>query len=230
MQATLLGHEAPGFDAAFTSIQVLFAHLERALAWHTSRRQMYDQVVDVPRLTAGLPDDGPGHPLLHDIAAALGERYGLNLPRIHLALYCHGRDSVAWHADRVGKVTETTVVGIVSLGAPRRFLLRPKSGGPARRFELGWGDLLVMGGTCQRTFEHAVPKEAHVAARKSAASSRWKWCSAVSTRGAYRPRAHAPDAIPRCTRSEIEMSSSWVASLLVRHASMNAASAPGSKK
>ena len=58
-------------------------------------------------------------------------------------------------------------MAIVSLGAPRRFLLRPAGGGTSRAFDLGWGDLLVMGGTCQRTWEHAVPKMASAKPRMS---------------------------------------------------------------
>ena len=79
-----------------------------------------------------------------------------------LCLYRDGRDSVAWHGDTIGRgATQDTVVAIVSLGTPRaRSLLRPRGGGPAIRYDLGHGDLLVMGGSCQRTWEHAVPKTA----------------------------------------------------------------------
>jgi alkylated DNA repair dioxygenase AlkB len=52
------------------------------------------------------------------------------------------------------------VVAIVSLGGRRRFLLRPTGGGRSVRFDVGAGDLLVMGGSCQRTWEHAVLKTA----------------------------------------------------------------------
>jgi alkylated DNA repair dioxygenase AlkB len=55
------------------------------------------------------------------------------------------------------------MVAIVSLGAPRALLLRPRGGGTALRRNLGHGDLLVMGGNCQRTWEHAVPKAAAAA-------------------------------------------------------------------
>jgi alkylated DNA repair dioxygenase AlkB len=72
-----------------------------------------------------------------------------------LCLYRDGAGSVAWHEDRTGRSrTKDTMVAIVSLGAPRRFLLRPRGGGPLRHFELGRGDLFVMGGSCQRTREH----------------------------------------------------------------------------
>ena len=67
---------------------------------------------------------------------------------------------MAWHGDRMGRLVDDTVVAILSVGAPRRFLLRPAAGGASRAFDLGWGDLLVMGGSCQRTWQHAVPKTA----------------------------------------------------------------------
>src|ERR1700722_8413756 len=81
-----------------------------------------------------------------------------------ICLYRTGDDSVAWHGDTIGRRShDETLVAIVSLGAPRRLLLRPKGGGRGHRFSLGHGDLLVMGGTCQRTWEHSVPKTARPA-------------------------------------------------------------------
>ena len=91
-----------------------------------------------------------------------------------LCYYRDGRDSVAWHGDTIGRAsTEDTMVAIVSVGEPRDLLLRPKfggggGGGSSLRHALGHGDLLVMGGSCQRTWEHAVPKRArHVGPRIS---------------------------------------------------------------
>ena len=78
-----------------------------------------------------------------------------------LCLYRDGRDSVAWHGDRIGRSsTEDTIVAIVVLGQPRALLLRPRGGGATLRHDLGHGDLIAMGGSCQRTWEHAVPKSA----------------------------------------------------------------------
>jgi alkylated DNA repair dioxygenase AlkB len=145
----------------------LFQALRRTTRWEHQRRRMYEQIVDVPRLVATLPDDGPGHPVLVQAADALSRRYGLPLNRLSLAYYRDGRDSVAWHGDRLGRLVDDTVVAILSLGEPRRFLLRPAGGGASRAFDLGWGDLLVMGGTCQRTWQHAVPKMALAAPRMS---------------------------------------------------------------
>jgi alkylated DNA repair dioxygenase AlkB len=135
--------------------------------WQAQQRRMYDRIVDVPRLAATLPEDGPGHPMLLEMAGALSARYGRALTEISLAAYRNGRDSVAFHGDRLGPAVDDAVVAIVGLGARRRFLLRPAGGGRSRAFDLGGGDLLVMGGTCQRTWEHAVPKVAHADLRIS---------------------------------------------------------------
>lgn len=133
--------------------------------WASHERPMYDRMVVEPRLTTGrwkcLPPPVPA------MADALSVRYGTDLSVVTANLYRDGADSVAWHGDRVGRDRATTVVAIVSLGATRRFLLRPAGGGPSVRFTPGHGDLLVMGGTCQRTFEHSVPKQAAAGARIS---------------------------------------------------------------
>jgi len=143
---------------------VLFDRLRQAVPWREERRRMYERVVDVPRLLCfygegeQLPD-----PALERARQALTAHYGPELgePLVTagLCLYRDGQDSVAWHGDRIGRGrTEDTVVAILSLGTPRALLLRPRGGGPALRHDLGHGDLLVMGGSCQRTWEHAVPK------------------------------------------------------------------------
>ena len=97
--------------------------------------------------------------------AALNRHYGAELGEqfvsAGMCLYRDGRDSVAWHGDRIGRgSSEDTMVAIVSFGSPRPLLLRPVGGGESLRFPLGHGDLVVMGGSCQRTWEHCIPKTA----------------------------------------------------------------------
>jgi len=139
--------------------------LVRTTAWRSERRPMYDRIVDVPRLVASLPDDGPGHPLLDDIRALLCARYATAFVRIGLGYYRDGSDSVAWHGDTVARELPEAIVATVSLGEPRRFLLRPRDGGRSIAYRLGRGDLFVMGGSCQRTWRHAVPKVARALPR-----------------------------------------------------------------
>ena len=188
-QLALLHRTDPTFDPALPSLRrialgegawvdhapswiegstTLFEHLRDGTTWHASRRRMYDRVVDVPRLTAGLPSDGPGHPILEAIAAVLSRRYEAELSRIGLALYRDGDDSVAFHRDKVLCDRHEAIVAILSLGATRPFALRPHHArGRSIVLRPGWGDLLVMGGTCQRLFEHGVPKVKHAAPRIS---------------------------------------------------------------
>ena len=117
-----------------------------------------------PRLTAGWDADVDGAEMpsaLREVAAALSQRYDVGFDRIWVNLYRDGRDSVAWHGDRVGRgSTEDTMVAIVSVGEPRALCLRPAGGGSVRRYALGHGDLIVMGGSCQRTWDHCIPKTA----------------------------------------------------------------------
>ena len=87
-------------------------------------------------------------------------RYGVRFTSLGANLYRHGRDSVAWHGDRIGRTAVEPVVAIVSLGEPRPFLVRPRGGGPSLSYEPGGGDLFVMGGRCQHDWEHTVPKVA----------------------------------------------------------------------
>ncbi len=132
--------------------------------WQAERRQMYERVVDVPRLLRFYGEDETlPHPTLTDARRALNEHYAPELGEpfttAGMCLYRDGRDSVAWHGDTIGRGrSEDTMVAIVSLGSAREFLLRPRGGGTTIRHRLGHGDLIVMGGSCQRTWEHAVPK------------------------------------------------------------------------
>jgi alkylated DNA repair dioxygenase AlkB len=169
VRRTVLDHGAwidvrPGW---ITGADALFERLARAVPWHAEKRQMYDRVVQVPRLLKFYDEDEAlPDPLLREAKDALDAHYAEELGEpfrtAGLCLYRDGRDSVAWHGDRIGRGrTEDTMVAIVSVGTPRGLLLRPRAGGgPALRHELGHGDLLVMGGSCQRTWEHAVPKTA----------------------------------------------------------------------
>jgi alkylated DNA repair dioxygenase AlkB len=143
----------------------LFERLAETVPWRAERRPMYDRVVDVPRLLSFYAEGEPlPDPMLDAARQALDEHYGAELGEpfrtAGLCLYRDGRDSVAWHGDTIGRgSTEDTMVAIVSLGAPRALMLRPRGGGGSTlRHDVGHGDLLVMGGSCQRTWEHAIPK------------------------------------------------------------------------
>jgi alkylated DNA repair dioxygenase AlkB len=191
MQYGLFGMEPPSFDARMKRVRRfelehgawlehhsgwlegharVFEQLRQNAAWARQRRMMYEREVDVPRLVARAPVDAETGGtkdealarLLRSLAAALSQRYSRLFESISLAYYRDGRDSVAFHGDKMGRLVDDCVVATVSVGAPRRFLIKPhpmkERGGKSLVFELGWGDLFVMGGTCQRTWQHAIPK------------------------------------------------------------------------
>lgn len=185
-QPSLLATSAPDFDPSLDGARrgflgqgawvdvvpdwvggadTLFDELLDAAPWKAFERPMYDRVVGVPRLETRLWPDRPR--LLDQMARCLGRRYGVQLPSISANLYRDGHDSVAWHGDRIGRHRADAVVAILSLGATRTLLLRPDGGGLSTSFPLHSGDLLVQGGTCQRTFEHCVPKRASAGPRIS---------------------------------------------------------------
>jgi len=167
-ERTVLGRGAwvdvhPGW---LSGAGLLFERLVDAVPWRGERRQMYDREVDVPRLLCfydeveSLPD-----PVLDQARAALNSHYlaelGEPFRTAGLCYYRDGRDSVAWHGDRIGRARPARGHDggdRLALGAARPLLLRPRGGGSSLRFAVGHGDLLVMGGSCQRTWEHAIPK------------------------------------------------------------------------
>ncbi|WP_433556264.1 alpha-ketoglutarate-dependent dioxygenase AlkB [Pseudonocardia xinjiangensis] len=147
----------------------LFARLLDTTPWAGREVRMYDRVVPEPRLTHRWRlDHGPVPPVeLGEMARVLSERYGVAFTQVGVNLYRDGADSVAWHGDRVARDLPEAIVALVSLGAVRPFRLRPTGGGASIGYLPGPGDLLVMGGSCQRTWQHSVPKTRLVGPRIS---------------------------------------------------------------
>ncbi|MEJ2790882.1 MULTISPECIES: alpha-ketoglutarate-dependent dioxygenase AlkB [unclassified Pseudoxanthomonas] len=129
-------------------------------AWTHLQRPMYDRIVDVPRLLANypvdaLPDDLPLAALLACVQAKAPAPYS----RIGMNLYRNGDDSVAMHGDKLHTVAAGHPITLVSLGAPRRMLIRARAG---RRetlaVDLAPGSVLSMSHASQSTHEHGIPK------------------------------------------------------------------------
>jgi alkylated DNA repair dioxygenase AlkB len=192
---------------------VLFEQLEHELRWKTERRRMYDRMVTTPRLLASITADHlrsasrdgrfphpcrvprarrlgleldrgtPALALVEAIRRALSDRYGEDFVRVSAALYRDGSDSVAMHGDTTARDMDQALVATVSLGQPRRSVLRPAALEDADpedpvetvHYELGQGDLIVMGGTCQRTWRHGIPKSSRARGPRIALMFRPAW-------------------------------------------------------
>jgi alkylated DNA repair dioxygenase AlkB len=200
-QLDLFATGAPAFDPDFRALRrtelshgawidhvpgwvsghdALFDELERGLAWRRETMKMYDKTVEVPRLLAKVPMGGAGQPLVDEMRRAISKRYGEEFIYMTAALYRDGNDSVAFHGDTTARNMIEALVATVSLGSPRRFLMKPADGGPSLSFALGRGDLVMMGGTCQRTWRHGIPKVAHAGPR-IALMFRPKWAANYKT-------------------------------------------------
>ena len=179
VQASLFGSAPAAIDADLSTLQrrwldddawvdyaadwlngdeTLFEVIAERAEWSSPMVQMYERIVQTPRLIASV--DPGWHPVILEMVEVLSHKYGVRLDRVSAGYYRTGTDSVAWHGDRVARERPHALVATVSLAGPRRFLLRPRSGGVSIPFSLGHGDLVVMGGSCQRTWEHTVPKVA----------------------------------------------------------------------
>jgi len=146
---------APGWLAGDAS---LYDSLVETVPWEQPEVRMYEKKVRTPRLVGQV--DVCSHPVLGEMIELVSERYGIRMDRLSAGWYRTGADSVAWHGDRIARERPHSIVATVSLGGPRRFLIRPKGGGESTAFDLGGGDLVVMGGACQRLWEHTIPKVA----------------------------------------------------------------------
>ena len=107
--------------------------------------------------------------------------------------YRTGEDSMGLHADDEPELGPDPLVATVSLGAGRRFIVKPRRMEDGRRqdLELGHGALLVMGGTCQRHYVHGVPRQASVTGERISLT--------------FRRLLRAPDADPEALTPETIM-------------------------
>lgn len=179
LQPSLFGESAPVSDAGFATLDRLdldaeswldyapgwlvgdarlYDFLAETVEWEQPEVRMYEKMVKTPRLVGQV--DAGSHPVLEEMIGLLSGRYGTRMDRAGAGWYRTGVDSVAWHGDRIARELPHSIVATVSLGGPRRFLIRPKGGGESTAFNLGGGDLVVMGGACQRLWEHTIPKVA----------------------------------------------------------------------
>ena len=182
--------------------EVHAALLERT-RWEQGRLFRYERWVEEPRLSGWSRPADAAHPSLLEAHRALQRRYRVQFDGFALAWYRDGTDSVAFHRDRELRWLDDTVIAVLSLGATRPWLLRPRAnrwdhdapnGGATHDLAPGSGDLLVMGGRCQADWEHAVPKvRAPIGGRVSV---QWRWTSRTG-RPVQGPGYRAPRTFSR---------------------------------
>jgi len=140
--------------------QLLLERLTTSVPWRQHDRRLFDLTVREPRMTAEYRHlrDAPEKALV-DAAHALSQHYGISYDSLWLNFYRNGQDSTGWHRDRFSCRRPECIVPVLTLGATRRFLVKPRKGGASIAFKPGTGDLIVMGGRSQEDWVHSVPKE-----------------------------------------------------------------------
>jgi alkylated DNA repair dioxygenase AlkB len=141
-----------------TGADALFERLRAEVPWKEHYRRLFDRTFLEPRLTAeyGRMQDAP--PPLAAMADVLSKHYRIRYDSLWLNLYRDGCDSTGWHRDRFSCRQPECIVPVLTLGATRRFLIKPRQGGASVGFSPQSGDLVVMGGRCQQDWLHGVPK------------------------------------------------------------------------
>lgn len=155
----------------------LRAALQRELAWEQRHIVLFGKRVLQPRLIAwagALPYRYSGQtleprqwpralcPQIEELCARVASQAGAAFNHVLVNRYRDGGDSMGYHADAEPELGPDPVVATLSLGATRRFQLRAQGaprGERALTLALSDASLLVMGGTCQRYYRHAVARE-----------------------------------------------------------------------
>ncbi|GAB2946573.1 alpha-ketoglutarate-dependent dioxygenase AlkB [Hymenobacter coalescens] len=157
----------------------LLAEITASVAWRHEPIKLFGREVLQPRLTAWHGDAGtayrysglrlepqPWTPVLQELRQRVQVAANTTFNSVLLNLYRSGQDSMGWHADDEPELGPAPVIASVSLGAARRFRLRPRPGvglaHPPLGLELPSGSLLLMQGDTQRYWQHAVPKTAQL--------------------------------------------------------------------
>jgi alkylated DNA repair dioxygenase AlkB len=157
----------------------LFSSLLAQAQWEQKAIRIAGREVMQPRRTAWYGDAEavytysglrnvplPWLPTLLDLRARLSAEMGVFFNGALLNHYRDGNDSMGFHADDEAELGPNPVVASISLGETRRFLLRHVKNKNARLdLDLPHGSLLLMGGTLQHDFRHALPKQADKGAR-----------------------------------------------------------------
>jgi alkylated DNA repair dioxygenase AlkB len=165
----------------------LFAALRETVPWETHRIRIFGREVGSPRLSCWIGDPEASYvysgtrfepqawtPALLALRDRIAATTGARFDSVLANLYRDGRDSMGLHADDEPELGHEPVIASLSLGAPRRFVLKHRSGrGERHVVELGDGALLVMRGTTQRHWHHALPKTARPVGERINLTFRW---------------------------------------------------------
>lgn len=159
----------PQFFAG-TDADRLFEGLLTEIEWRQEAIRIFGKSVLQPRRTAWYGEKDysysgivmsrrPWTPMLEEIKAKVESAAGWSFNGVLMNHYRDGQDSMGWHRDNEKELGPEPVIASISLGEPRRFLLRHRAD-PSLKIEqiLESGSLLLMRGRSQEAWDHSLPK------------------------------------------------------------------------
>ena len=146
--------------------------LRRELEFETRAIELFGRRVLQPRLIAWAGELAYRYsgqtleirsftPVLEELRERIVRRTGVRFNHALVNRYRDERDMMGFHSDAEPELGRDPTVASASFGATRRFVLRSKRNSEKRAIEyaLGHGSLLVMSGSLQHHYRHAVPRE-----------------------------------------------------------------------
>jgi alkylated DNA repair dioxygenase AlkB len=146
----------------------LLARLQAEVPW---RQEKTSWGHFFPRLTAWYADPGLSYSYsgvthhglawtepLTEVRRRVEAAAGAPFNSLLLNCYRDGQDSIGFHADDERELGPNPIVPSLSLGATRTFVLRHNATAARLKFDLTHGSLLIMGGTLQHHWKHALPR------------------------------------------------------------------------
>lgn len=141
----------------FIKFRGKFIPLPRFTAWYGEQNKLY-------KYSGIQMSSKPWTPTLLLIKNRIESISKTEFNSVLLNLYRHGKDSVAWHSDDESELGKNPVIGSVSLGETRRFVLKHRYKPDIEKvtIDLTHGSFLLMKGETQHFWQHQVPKTQRV--------------------------------------------------------------------
>jgi alkylated DNA repair dioxygenase AlkB len=177
----------PGAELWFTPgwlaeapANALLASLREQIRWETHRIRLFGREVDSPRLSCWIGDEETAYAYsgarfephrwpaaLTVVRTRLSSELRCGFNSVLANRYRDGRDYMGWHSDNESALGPQPVIASLSLGAPRRFVLKHRRE-PSRKLELELphGSLLLMRGDTQCNYRHSLPRTARPVAER----------------------------------------------------------------
>lgn len=155
----------------------LYQQLSQQLNWRQDSIRLFGRQVKIPRLQVFQGEPGiryrysgltleteVWHPAVERLRQQIEQISEQTFNSVLINYYRNGQDGMGWHSDDEPELGQNPTIASLTLGQPRRFLLRHRSEKPIPQQELllGNGSLLIMSGQLQHYWQHSIPKSKRV--------------------------------------------------------------------